>query len=226
MYERRLHVLQGPRLRPEAGLARSLWISYVLISGMPASARITPARWSRLQALVEQEVGERDGDDREEAAEHRDEAQQAAGGGDREGAVGAGVEQADDRRVRERAAAARGPWRAGRSRPGSGRRRARARQTPVSASCSAAAVEEDEREADRERGEQREIAAPCARPRRRRRGSMARERDAGQRRDHADPLQRRRAARRRAARPRATGTIAQVATIGATMLIVPSASAR
>src|SRR5215218_8786891 len=43
------------------------------------------------QALVEQEVGECDGDDREQAAEHRDEAQKAAGGGDGERGVGPGV---------------------------------------------------------------------------------------------------------------------------------------
>jgi len=43
---------------------------------------------------VEDEVGERDGDDGEEPAEHGDEAQQAAGRGDREGDVGAGVQQA------------------------------------------------------------------------------------------------------------------------------------
>src|SRR3954454_3157387 len=43
----------------------------------------------RLQALVEQEVGERDGNDREQAAEYGDQAQQAACGGNRERAVGA-----------------------------------------------------------------------------------------------------------------------------------------
>ena len=48
---------------------------------------------------------------------------------------------------------------------------------------------------------------------------------AGQRRDDRRPTAARPGARRRA-RPTSTGTIALVATIGATMLIVPTASAR
>ena len=44
---------------------------------------------------MQEDVGERDGHDREQAAEHGDEAEQAAGGGDRERGVRARVEQAD-----------------------------------------------------------------------------------------------------------------------------------
>jgi hypothetical protein len=44
---------------------------------------------------VEQQIGERDGDDREQAAEDRDQAQQPGRGGDREGRVRTGVQQAD-----------------------------------------------------------------------------------------------------------------------------------
>ena len=87
------------------------------------------------------------------------------------------------------------------------------------------AVEEDEREADAERGDERELERQLGVRRRLPPGSLEASIDAGQRRDDPDPLQRA-GALAVEARPQSTGTIALVATIGATMLIVPTASAR
>ena len=143
----------------------------------------------RAQPLVQDQVGERDGDDREQPAEHGGEAQQPAGGGDRERGVGAGVEQADHRQLGDRAP---GDARGGRSgdddqdRDGDGARGGDAGERVVLGG----AVEEDEREADAERGDQRELEGLA-----RIRGVLVaglerRQRDAGERGDDPDPLQR------------------------------------
>ena len=198
----------------------------MLISGMPASASSDAGALDRLQALVEQEVGERDGDDREQAAEHGDEAQQAAGGGDRERGVGAGVEQADDARGSGSAlSGARARARSDEQRPGSGTATTRAAADAGERVVLGGAVEEDEREADAERGDERELERLALRPRRRRRARRLASTTPASAATIADPLQRARALAVER-RPPATGTIALVATIGATMLIVPSASAR
>ncbi len=85
-------------------------------------------------------------------------------------------------------------------------------------------AEEHEREADPERGEHRELQRR-ARVLGRAAGLAAGQRDAGQRGDRRRSTAACRGARRRST-PAITGTIALVATIGATTLIVPSASAR
>ena len=175
----------------------------------------------RLQALVEQEVGERDGDDREQAAEHRDEAEQAAGGGDREARVRAGVEQPDARRASAGCGAEREARARRMSSPSTGA------ETIGGADAGervvlGRGVEGDERDADATAATGRAGAPWRPRRRRRARGSRARRRPARRRRR---PLQRAGALAVEST-PASTGTIAQVATIGATMLIVPTASAR
>ena len=81
-------------------------------------------------------------------------------------------------------------------------------------------VEGDEREADQDAATSASRTAFARRPTRGAAPARGGEDHAGQRGDHADPLQR---ARPLAVEmtPAATGTMAQVATIGATMLIVP-----
>ena len=193
---------------------------------MPASAAATPASCSARQPLAEQHVGEQHRRHRVERAEHRDEREQPVAAREREERVRRDVAEADRERPaashRRGSGATRGRRaRAGaageRADPGAGERRERA-------ALAAPEPEEVGEEAERDRRQGCERDRPGAvrylRPAllgRGEHGARERERRAGER--------RRSSGRSPVAIEIANGTIAPHATIGETMLIVPSESA-